>query len=258
MFKVGEVIEGTIVRLNRGFGFISIPDNEEDFFFHKDDLMNNQVFDALRPKMIVEFIPVEDTRKPGKIRASEVTVMKNKGPHFGVIKTLNNGFGFLSVAGEDTDYFFHNRDLPKRIRFEDLQEGMEMSFVPIEGKGGKPAASEIEILPDVVYGRRDGRDGGGRGGGNPYGRQGGFRGGQAQRYNPYEMQPRSNPYAQGGYGAPPPSYGAPPSAYAPPAYGAPQAYAQRSYAPARPYAPPAQAYAPAQAATGFGAGQRRW
>lgn len=275
---MGQKTEGIIARLNKGFGFIEIPNHEDVFFFHAQDLQNNQAFDELRPKMVVEFVPIDDTRKPGKIRGSEVTVLHDKGPRFGFIKSLNNGFGFLSVQGEDIDYFFHRRDILTRIPFDELFVGMEMSFVPISGKEGKPAASKVEVsMPGPSRGGNRGGGPVGRGvyhgkvqgfsygnigqsmrppygGPGPYGRAPPPSYGHAQRYSPYGAAPPAHAPPPRSYGAPPSgrTYGhAAPQAPAPGGYGAPsQAYGAPSsgYGAPQPHAPPSQGYGAAPAA----------
>ncbi len=61
----------------------------------------------------------------------------------GTIKRLNKGFGFIAVAGGD-DLFFHMSAL-EGVRFDDLTEGLKVSFT--EGKGKKgPAAEHVKLI----------------------------------------------------------------------------------------------------------------
>jgi len=61
----------------------------------------------------------------------------------GTIKRLNKGFGFISVAGQD-DMFFHMSAL-EGVRFDDLAEGLKVSFT--EGKGKKgPCAEHVKLI----------------------------------------------------------------------------------------------------------------
>ena len=61
----------------------------------------------------------------------------------GTIKRLNKGFGFIAVAG-GPDLFFHSSSL-EGIRFDDLAEGLKVSFT--EGKGQKgPCAEHVKLI----------------------------------------------------------------------------------------------------------------
>jgi len=229
---MGQKTEGIIARLNKGFGFIEIPNHDDVFFFHAQDLQNNQAFDELRPKMVVSFVPIDDDRKPGKTRGSEVTVLHDKGPKFGFIKSLNNGFGFLGAQGDDVDYFFHRRDMITRIPFDELVVGMEMTFVPISGKNGKPAASKCELSMPGGPPKHGGNRGGGQG--MYHGKPQGFSYGQVGH------PPHGGP---GPYGRAPPSYGHA-QRYNP--YGAPpsQAYGHAAPQPGKTWGHPAAPHAP--------------
>lgn len=62
--------------------------------------------------------------------------------------STEKGFGFIFVVGQD-DHFFHISDFIG----EDLPgEGDLVTFIPVLGKKGKPAASEIK---KITNGRRD-------------------------------------------------------------------------------------------------------
>ncbi len=65
----------------------------------------------------------------------------------GVIKVLKTGFGFLTVEGQD-DVFFHAKSLDEGIEFEDLQEGMTLSFEIGEGNNGKSQAINVSVAED--------------------------------------------------------------------------------------------------------------
>ena len=61
----------------------------------------------------------------------------------GTIKRLNKGFGFIAVGGRD-DLFFHMSAL-EGVRFDDLAEGLKVSFT--EGKGQKgPCAEHVKLI----------------------------------------------------------------------------------------------------------------
>jgi len=61
----------------------------------------------------------------------------------GIIKRLTNkGFGFIST-GSDKDLFFHSSAL-EGVRFEELQEGQQVSYT--EGRGQKgPCAENVQL-----------------------------------------------------------------------------------------------------------------
>ena len=64
----------------------------------------------------------------------------------GVIKMLKNGFGFLKT--ENGDVFFHANNLVDGVEYDDLEEGMTLSFELGEGRDGKPQAVNISIVED--------------------------------------------------------------------------------------------------------------
>ena len=62
----------------------------------------------------------------------------------GTIKKLaDKGFGFIDT-GDGKDMFFHMSNLDG-TRFEDLQEGQRVSYMPGEGPKG-PRAENVRIL----------------------------------------------------------------------------------------------------------------
>ena len=62
----------------------------------------------------------------------------------GTIKKLTDkGFGFISTGGSK-DLFFHSKSV-QGVKFDDLREGMRVSFT--EGQGPKgPCAENVKIL----------------------------------------------------------------------------------------------------------------
>lgn len=59
----------------------------------------------------------------------------------GVIKKLNEkGFGFITIAGEDKDLFFHSNSLVD-ARFDELHEGDNLSFDIEDSPKGKNAVN---------------------------------------------------------------------------------------------------------------------
>ena len=55
----------------------------------------------------------------------------------------DKGFGFIRAANSKTEYFFH-RSACKNCRFEDLQEGQEVTFEDSEGEKG-PRAEDVYV-----------------------------------------------------------------------------------------------------------------
>ena len=59
----------------------------------------------------------------------------------GTIKTLRQGFGFISREGEDKDLFFHAKEL-NGVQFDDLQVGDNVTFEVVDTPKG-PAATNV-------------------------------------------------------------------------------------------------------------------
>ncbi len=62
----------------------------------------------------------------------------------GTIKVLKEGFGFITVDGQD-DVFFHANNL-EGVDFNDLQEGQTLSFEIGEGRNGKEQAVNVTLV----------------------------------------------------------------------------------------------------------------
>jgi CspA family cold shock protein len=62
----------------------------------------------------------------------------------GTIKVLKEGFGFITVDGQD-DVFFHANNL-EGVDFNDLQEGQTLSFEIGEGRNGKQQAVNVTLV----------------------------------------------------------------------------------------------------------------
>jgi len=62
----------------------------------------------------------------------------------GTIKVLKEGFGFITVDGQD-DVFFHANNL-EGVSFEELQEGQTLSFEMAEGRNGKLQAVNVTLV----------------------------------------------------------------------------------------------------------------
>ena len=59
----------------------------------------------------------------------------------GVIKKLNDkGFGFITIAGEEKDLFFHSNSLVG-VTFNELHEGDNLSFDIEDSPKGKNAVN---------------------------------------------------------------------------------------------------------------------
>ena len=63
----------------------------------------------------------------------------------GVIKMLKNGFGFVKT--ENGDIFFHANNLVD-VEYDNLEEGMTLSFELGEGRDGKEQAINIQLVEE--------------------------------------------------------------------------------------------------------------
>ncbi len=62
----------------------------------------------------------------------------------GTIKTLKeNGFGFIKADGMEKDMFFHRNGLVG-IQFDDLKEGMEVTFETEQTPDGRTNAVNVQ------------------------------------------------------------------------------------------------------------------
>ncbi|MEK9154815.1 MAG: cold shock domain-containing protein [Patescibacteria group bacterium] len=59
----------------------------------------------------------------------------------GTIKTLKEGYGFISREGETKDLFFHSKEL-SGVAFDELKIGDTVAFEIVEGEKG-PAATNV-------------------------------------------------------------------------------------------------------------------
>jgi len=59
---------------------------------------------------------------------------------------LKNGFGFIKT--ETGDIFFHANNLVEGVEYDDLEEGMTLSFELGEGRDGKEQAVEINLVEE--------------------------------------------------------------------------------------------------------------
>ena len=63
----------------------------------------------------------------------------------GIIARLTDkGFGFITIAGQEKDLFFHSNEL-LNVRFDELREGDKLSFEIGEGPKGPNAVKVSKI-----------------------------------------------------------------------------------------------------------------
>jgi cold shock CspA family protein len=64
----------------------------------------------------------------------------------GTIERLTDrGFGFIRIDGERKGLFFHATGLRRGLRFNELEEGDEVTFTTTETDRG-PAAVDVEVI----------------------------------------------------------------------------------------------------------------
>jgi CspA family cold shock protein len=61
----------------------------------------------------------------------------------GIIKVLKDGYGFIKA--ENGDVFFHANNLVD-TEYDNLEEGMTLSFELGEGRNGKEQAVNVQLL----------------------------------------------------------------------------------------------------------------
>lgn len=61
-----------------------------------------------------------------------------------IVRLMDKGYGFIKGEGDDKDLFFHANEV-KDIHFNDLKEGMAVTFEIQEGDKG-PFASNVQIV----------------------------------------------------------------------------------------------------------------
>lgn len=64
-----------------------------------------------------------------------------------IVRKRDEGYGFINPAEGDKDVFFHASAISEDIHFDDLKEGMTVSFDLEEGPKG-PAAANVTIVAD--------------------------------------------------------------------------------------------------------------
>jgi CspA family cold shock protein len=62
----------------------------------------------------------------------------------GTIARLNNGYGFITIEGQDKDLFFHVNEL-QGVAFDDLKEGDKVQFELGESPKG-PNAVNVSLV----------------------------------------------------------------------------------------------------------------
>lgn len=64
--------QGTIVRLNNGFGFIAREGETKDLFFHMNELQNVK-FEELREKDVLQFDVAESPKGLNAVRITRIS-----------------------------------------------------------------------------------------------------------------------------------------------------------------------------------------
>ena len=64
----------------------------------------------------------------------------------GIIKVLKDGYGFIKT--ENGDIFFHANNLVD-VEYDNLEEGMTLSFELTEGRNGKEQAGNVQLVETV-------------------------------------------------------------------------------------------------------------
>lgn len=172
---------GTVKSFNcsRGYGFITDGGNQ-DYFVHRTYIQTSHPFPTLAEGEQVQF----DIEMEGEnALAKNVTGpggAEPKGVPCGEIKTFNEqkGFGFISVHGEEQEYFVHVSNIT-HPQGQALQPGTRVTFEPsVDEKNGKPTAKNVVAMgpKGKGKGKNDGWGQGGDGwgkGGNGWGGGGG-------------------------------------------------------------------------------------
>ncbi len=66
----------------------------------------------------------------------------------GIIKVLKDGYGFIKVEEGNGDVFFHANNLVN-CEYDELEEGMTLSFEMGEGRNGKEQAVNVELMEEA-------------------------------------------------------------------------------------------------------------
>ena len=61
-----------------------------------------------------------------------------------IARLTDRGFGFIARDGEEKDLFFHSNEL-QGVEFNDLKEGMEVTFEVTDGEKG-PSATQVTLV----------------------------------------------------------------------------------------------------------------
>ncbi len=61
-----------------------------------------------------------------------------------IAKIMDQGFGFITVEGQEKDLFFHASELEEGIDFNSLKEGQAVEFEMGEGPKG-PQAKMVKL-----------------------------------------------------------------------------------------------------------------
>lgn len=61
-----------------------------------------------------------------------------------IARLTDKGFGFIKIAGQEKDLFFHSNELVN-VRYDELREGDKLSFEVAEGPKGLNAVKVSRI-----------------------------------------------------------------------------------------------------------------
>ncbi|MFT5359859.1 MAG: CspA family cold shock protein [Candidatus Paceibacteria bacterium] len=62
-----------------------------------------------------------------------------------IAKLMDQGFGFITVEGQEKDLFFHATELEEGVDFNSLKEGQPVEFEMGEGPKG-PQAKMVKLV----------------------------------------------------------------------------------------------------------------
>jgi CspA family cold shock protein len=139
---------GTVKSFNpsRGFGFITYAEGNSDVFVHRTGIKTSKPYPTLAEGEAVEF---ELTQEGEKFIAKNVTGPGGSEPQgvpTGEVKSynVNKGFGFITVHGEEGEYFVHISNVPSGIP---LVPGDKVTFEPgVDPANGKSIAKNVVAM----------------------------------------------------------------------------------------------------------------
>jgi cold shock protein len=66
-----------------------------------------------------------------------------------IAKLMDQGFGFITVEGQEKDLFFHATELEEGVDFNSLKEGQPVEFEMGEGPKG-PQAKMVKLVEEAA------------------------------------------------------------------------------------------------------------